>query len=98
MLKKILLAVMTLAILGCGGSKATLENAKKLKEGMTETEITTLLGTPSKREISDMMGKQMGGLLYLDGPCKINIFIVDGKAAGATADDQTLFGKITKPK
>jgi hypothetical protein len=38
--------VIAFSSVGCAGSPFSFENARQVKIGMTESEVTTLLGTP----------------------------------------------------
>lgn len=96
--KKILLVVALTAILmGCGGGGPSLDKAKSLKQGMSETEVTTILGSPSNKQETDLMGKKMVVLMYTDGEPQITVFLQDGKTEAASAGTETLFGKVSKP-
>ena len=46
----ILVGVIGLCLLvsGCGGSKVTADNAEKITTGMTEKEVSDILGSPTE--------------------------------------------------
>jgi hypothetical protein len=43
-----LVAGLCLVLAGCGGSKITKDNANKIKPGMSEEEVTDILGPPGE--------------------------------------------------
>lgn len=44
-----LVAALTIAIAGCAGTPFKWEDASKVRNGMTEAEVTTILGKPYSR-------------------------------------------------
>jgi hypothetical protein len=85
--------VLCLVLSGCGGSKVTKENADKITTGMSEQEVTNLLGPPNEsKEIEsggvavDMMGVSVSvpaakvkRSLWRDGNRVIEVDFFDGK-------------------
>jgi hypothetical protein len=55
---------LCLMLSGCGGSKITKANADKIATGMTEKEVSDILGGPSETSEVEMpdMGAMLGGM------------------------------------
>src|SRR5215468_8009733 len=84
-----------LATSGCGGSKVTKANADTVRTGMSEKEVTSLLGSPTEAaevsvpDVGGLMGKppaENGKLptkakqaIWKDGSKAITVTFVDGK-------------------
>src|SRR5262249_38329024 len=72
-----LVLLLCLSVVGCG-SKITKENAGKIKKGMTEKEMTDILGKPESKEI---MGKKT--LVWEKGDTVVSVIVdKDGKSLG----------------
>jgi hypothetical protein len=94
-----LIAGLCLTIIGCGGggfagSKITKANAEKIKEGMSEQEVTDILGPPDvtkdiNAEMAGRPGSAGGGNTpkgkgvwtssWKQGEKTITVFFTDGK-------------------
>jgi SmpA / OmlA family len=55
---------LSLLVSGCGGSKVTEDNADKITIGMTEKEVSNILGSPTETSEVEMpdMGAMLGGM------------------------------------
>jgi hypothetical protein len=55
---------LCLPVTGCGGSKVTKANAEKVTTGLTEKEVSDILGTPTDTAEVEMpdVGAALGGL------------------------------------
>jgi hypothetical protein len=65
---------LCLFVVGCGSSKVTSENFQKIKAGMTEKEVTDVLGSPTETKDKNSTWKS--------GNSSIDITYQDGKVAG----------------
>jgi hypothetical protein len=86
---------LCLVLAGCGGGKITKENANKIKPGMSEKEVTDILGPPGEAggglkrpELGDEAGEGGGAAsgpkegkttVWKDGSKSISVTFVDGK-------------------
>jgi hypothetical protein len=95
------LAGLCLALAGCGGGKISKANADKVNTGMTEKEVSDLLGAPT--ETAEVAVPDMGGLLgggagvpgmpkkarqsiWKEGDKVIVVTFVDGKVSMKTTN------------
>jgi outer membrane protein assembly factor BamE (lipoprotein component of BamABCDE complex) len=84
MKKKILTLLATLALAaGCAGTGFKWDQARKVKEGMTEKELTAVMGSPYQVRV-DATGQQLWQWVYVDlygvagGTRTLNITMKDG--------------------
>ena len=70
---------LALALLGC--SKVTQENFAKVQNGMTEQEVTAILGSPSEYTTREVLGISGTSSVWRSGDAEINIRFVGGKVA-----------------
>jgi hypothetical protein len=73
---------MCVFVIGCG-SKVTSENFMKVKDGMSESDVNGLLGSPTKTEEKDMapFGK-VKVAEWKSGNNEVTIMYKDGKVVG----------------
>ncbi len=80
----VLIAAIVWLLLGAFRSSVTMENFQKLKEGMTEAEVQSILGAPNrgkKTMTSQIPGREKADYwVWTDGPKTITVIFVDGKA------------------
>jgi hypothetical protein len=91
---------LCLALSGCGGSKITKANADKITTGMTEQQVTKILGAPSESseaEVPDLgamfgSGGDVPGLpkkakqaAWKEGEKGVVVTFMDGKVAQTMA-------------
>lgn len=57
-MKRLIIAVF-IALAGCAGTPINWDEARKLKAGMTETEVTAIMGPPM------MVRSQAGGMVWV---------------------------------
>jgi SmpA / OmlA family len=63
-------------LFGCG-SKLTNENLNKVKNGMTESEVQAILGSPSDVENSEILGLKNVSYKYKSGETRVNINFIN---------------------
>jgi hypothetical protein len=96
----VLFAALSLGLPGCGGGKITKANADKIKNGMTEKEVTDILGPPTESADASLpdMGAMPGGdvagmpkmpkgakqAVWKSGSKVIAVSFVDGKVMSKT--------------
>lgn len=73
----LLLSVVALGLAACG-SKLTQVNLDKVKTGMSETEVTSILGTPTRSEIDDNPLIKTSVYIYEQGEQKVTVTFVNG--------------------
>src|SRR5271165_5836258 len=78
----LVVAAFCLSIPACGGgnSKVTRENGAKIKMGMSEKEITDILGSPTKTMEQDSPLGKMKVATWTNGDNSISVQLMDGKA------------------
>jgi SmpA/OmlA family protein len=86
------LAALTLALTGCGGNKVTKENAEKIKDGMTEAEVTGILGSPAKTGDGKLEGP--GGLTVTIPGAKILFYENGANTLVVALKDGKVFNKV----
>lgn len=76
-------AAVGLLLVGCAPSRVTIENYDQIKDGMSQSEVETILGKPNKTEgggfsLGDF---DAGGrvLVWKDGDRRIIVTIASGK-------------------
>jgi hypothetical protein len=72
-----LLSIVAFCLSGCG-SAVTKENYEKIKDGMSESEVTNILGSPTKS--NDLLGNKIS--VWEDDKKAIMITFVNNKVAG----------------
>jgi hypothetical protein len=72
-----------LVLVGCGGGKVTSENFMKIQNGMTEKQVTDILGSPTESKDVDFGGAKVKESIWKSGNSSIEIrYDKDGKVAG----------------
>ncbi len=88
----VLIAAIVWLLLGAFRSSVTMENFQKLKEGMTEAEVQSILGAPNrgkKTMTSQIPGREKADYwVWTDGPKTITVIFVDGKAVEVSGNLQ----------
>jgi hypothetical protein len=94
------LAAVCLLVSGCSGSRITKANADRINVGMTEQEVSAILGGPNETsevalpDVGAMMGavpgvsalpKKARQSVWKEGPKVITITFVDGRVSAKTA-------------
>ncbi|MCX2546497.1 hypothetical protein [Pseudomonas sp. COW5] len=83
MIKRAATAVLALALSGCAGTDFTYDEARKVKAGMTEDEVTQIMGPPysvvSRSEGQMWVWSHANGMT--DASRVISFKMVDGKVA-----------------
>jgi hypothetical protein len=75
-----------LVLVGCGGSKVTSDNFMKIKPGMTEKEVTDILGSATENKDIDEAGAKKESI-WKSGNSSINIkYDKDKKVVGMKGD------------
>lgn len=70
-------------------SKVTQENFLKIQEGMTEQEVTALLGRPSESNSVNLLGVSGTSSRWVSGDAVIAVSFVNGKVALKSYDKGT---------
>ena len=82
-MRYIAIAVLTSALIACAGSPFRFENARQVKVGMTEAEVTQLMGRPymvtSKGEEQICVWSYANGMT--GGSRSISFIMKDGKVS-----------------
>lgn len=73
------LALGLLVLAAC--SKVTQENFAKVQDGMSEQEVTALLGAPTESNSVNVLGVSGTSSRWLSGDTEITIHFVNGKVA-----------------
>lgn len=78
---KRLLSVLVLALLLGACSKVSQENFSKIQNGMTEAEVTSILGSPTESTSREVLGISGTSSVWRSGDAQISIRFVGGKVA-----------------
>ena len=78
-MKKLLLAVLLVVAAGC--SRITQENFLKIQEGMTEQEVTSVLGSPTESNSMNVLGVSGTASRWVGNDAEIVVRFVNGKVA-----------------
>ncbi|MGF1677892.1 MAG: outer membrane protein assembly factor BamE [Candidatus Methylacidiphilales bacterium] len=70
--------VLMTAFIACG-NKLTSENFTKVKNGMTEEEVRSLLGKPKEVKTGEMLGLSSTTFTYEDGETQAVVGFINGK-------------------
>ena len=62
-------------------SKVSQENFAKVQTGMTEQEVTAILGSPTESTTRELLGVSGTSSVWRSGDAEINIRFVGGKVA-----------------
>ena len=62
-------------------SKVTQENFAKIQDGMSEQEVTAILGSPTESSSGSILGISGTSSKWADGDAMISISFVNGKVA-----------------
>jgi SmpA / OmlA family len=71
----------TVVLLLAACSKVTQENFAKIQDGMTEQEVTTILGSPTETSSGSILGISGTSSKWTGGDATISIRFVNGKVA-----------------
>ena len=75
-MKNILILLMTAALLaGCG--KLSNENLSRVKTGMSEVEVKSILGKPSRTETGETLGIRGTTYYYESGGAEVKIVFLN---------------------
>jgi hypothetical protein len=74
----VMVALLCLCVSACG-SKLTSENFMKIKPGMTEKEVTDILGDPKEKKDAEGGTKEY---IWESGKNKVEVKFKDGKVVG----------------
>lgn len=75
-----LLAAVLAALLLAACSKITAENFERVKEGMTEAEVTAILGAPTESSAMSILGISGQSSRWAGKDAVITVQFVNGKA------------------
>ena len=78
---KRLLSALALALLLAACSKVTQENFSKVQNGMTEAEVSAILGSPTESTTREVLGISGTSSVWRSGDAQISIRFVGGKVA-----------------
>jgi hypothetical protein len=67
-------------------SKVTQENFSRIQDGMSEQEVTVILGSPTESSSGSILGISGTSSKWTGGDATINISFVNGKVALRTFD------------
>ena len=81
-----LVLVALLLLAAC--SKVTQENFAKVQDGMTEQEVTAILGSPTESSSGSILGISGTSSKWASGDALITIRFVNGKVALRNFDKQ----------
>ncbi len=80
----VLMAAVCLLLVGCGGSKVTADNYKKISNDMTEAQVKDILGAPSETKEAGpskvsvwKSGNDTVSVTFIDGKVKMKISSYD---------------------
>jgi hypothetical protein len=69
---------LAVVLTGCG-PKLTSENLEKVKNGMTQQEVRSILGKPTREETANLLGLSGTTWVYEQGGAKVTLsFVNDG--------------------
>jgi hypothetical protein len=79
MKKKLFLLICCFSLFGliACGSKLNAENLNKVKNGMSQVEVKSILGKPDGVETSEILGLKNVSYLYQNGSNKVNINFIN---------------------
>jgi hypothetical protein len=80
------IAVFAAALLIAACSKVTQENFAKIQDGMTEQEVTALLGSPTESNSVNVLGVSGTASRWVSGDTVVTVSFVNGKVALKTLD------------
>jgi hypothetical protein len=80
------LACALLALLVAACSKVTQENFAKVQDGMSEAEVTALLGPPTESQSVQALGVSGTSSRWVSGDAQITIRFLGGKVAVKSFD------------
>jgi hypothetical protein len=81
----LLIVVVLVLVFAPGVNKATPENYRKLKQGMSENEVTAILGAPHHTDERNTPGAGKATakvMVWMNGPSSISVTFTDGKVTG----------------
>ena len=76
-MRPVAFALVALLLAAC--SRVTEENYAKIRDGMTEQEVTGMLGKPTESSSISLAGMTGTGAKWLDGDAVITVQFVNGK-------------------
>jgi hypothetical protein len=79
----VLVVVLVLALGGGGNRKVTMENYRQLKQGMSEGEVTAVLGSPDEKKDEGPSAKVW---VWKNGESTIRVTFTNGKVTGLRGD------------
>lgn len=71
------LALALAAVLAGCGPKLTSENLEKVKNGMTQQEVKSILGEPTREDTANLLGLSGSSWIYEKGGTKVTISFVN---------------------
>lgn len=77
-LVRALLLACTVALAACG-SRLSLENFERVKEGMTQEEVVKILGEPKESSSASFAGLSGTAAVWSDGKTRINVQFFNGR-------------------
>lgn len=80
------IAAIAIALLIAACSKVTQENFAKVQEGMSEQEVTALLGSPTESNSVNVLGVSGTASRWVGRDAVITVRFVNGKVALKTFD------------
>jgi len=78
---KCAVAVFTVALLLAACSRITQDNFAKVQDGMTEQDVSAILGSPTETSSSSLLGISGTSSTWRGGDAVITIRFVNGKVA-----------------
>ena len=68
--------LLSFVIIACG-QKLTNDNLLKVKNGMTETQVKQILGSPTKIDSGEVLGLRGSTFLYEKGKTKVQVNFIN---------------------